>query len=46
MQASSILFRTFEAPLVLAWAFEITPEGMKSTEAFSPDEKLPYRSKG
>src|SRR5205807_544599 len=63
IQASSILFPTFEAPgwvmkvfvsvvaagfpiaLVLAWTFEMTPEGMKRTEDISPDEVIPYWSK-
>src|SRR5213596_1876564 len=31
--------------LVIAWAFEMTPEGMKRTEDIPPDEKLPEWSK-
>ncbi len=31
--------------LVLAWAFEMTPEGMKRTENISPDEQLPQWSR-
>jgi TolB-like protein/Flp pilus assembly protein TadD len=63
IQAASILFPTFEAPvwvmkvfvviiaagfviaLVIAWAFEMTPEGMKRTEDLRPDEKIPQWSR-
>src|SRR3954471_1966654 len=63
IQAASILFPTFEAPvwvmkvvvvviaigfpiaLVIAWAFEMTPEGMKRTENISPGEKIPQWSR-
>jgi len=34
----------FPIALVLAWAFELTPEGVKRTEAVSPNEKLPRSS--
>src|SRR6478672_5283732 len=34
----------FPVALVIAWAFEMTPEGMKRTENISPDEKLPQWS--
>jgi hypothetical protein len=34
----------FPIALVIAWAFEMTPEGMKRTENISPDEKLPQWS--
>jgi TolB-like protein/Tfp pilus assembly protein PilF len=34
----------FPLALVLAWAFEMTPEGMKRTEDVSPDEKIPQWS--
>jgi len=58
LQAASILFPTFEAPvwvmkvfiaaialgfpiaLIIAWAFELTPEGIKRTE---PGEELPNK---
>src|SRR3954469_3966261 len=30
----------FPVALVIAWAFEMTPEGLKRTEDVSPDEKL------
>jgi TolB-like protein/Tfp pilus assembly protein PilF len=63
IQASSILFPTFEAPpwvmkvfvliialgfpiaLIIAWAFEMTPQGMKRTDEISPGERLPYWSR-
>src|SRR5256885_14164447 len=63
IQAASILFPTFEAPvwvmkvfvvilaagfvvaLVIAWAFEMTPQGMKRTADISPNERLPYWSR-
>jgi len=35
----------FPVALVIAWAFEMTPEGMKRTENISPDEPLPRWSK-
>jgi TolB-like protein len=35
----------FPIALVIAWAFEMTPEGMKRTEEISPDEPLPQWSK-
>ena len=35
----------FPIALVLAWAFEMTPQGMKRTENISPDEVIPYWSK-
>jgi TolB-like protein len=35
----------FPVALVIAWAFEMTPEGMKRTEDISPDEPLPQWSK-
>ena len=35
----------FPIALVIAWAFEMTPEGMKRTEELSPDEKLPQWSR-
>src|SRR5438477_6666928 len=31
--------------LVIAWAFEMTPEGMKRTEDVRPDEKIPQWSR-
>lgn len=34
----------FPIALILAWAFELTPEGMKRTEDVSPNEFIPQRS--
>jgi len=36
----------FPIALVLAWAFEMTPEGMKRTENVSPNESIPQWSRG
>src|SRR5881296_4652707 len=35
----------FPVALVIAWAFEMTPEGLKRTENVSPDEVIPQWSK-
>jgi TolB-like protein/Flp pilus assembly protein TadD len=35
----------FPIALIIAWAFEMTPEGMKRTENISPDEKIPRWSR-
>src|SRR3954471_9010275 len=35
----------FPIALVIAWAFEMTPEGMKRTEDVSPGEKIPHWSR-
>src|SRR3954469_20322002 len=35
----------FPIALVVAWAFEMTPEGMKRTEDVSPNEAIPQWSK-
>ena len=35
----------FIVALIIAWSFEMTPEGMKRTEEISPNERLPYWSK-
>ena len=35
----------FPIALVIAWAFEMTPEGMKRTENVSPDEVIPQWSR-
>ena len=35
----------FPIALVIAWAFEITPEGMKRTESVSPNEAIPQWSR-
>src|SRR3954471_13430808 len=34
----------FPIALVIAWAFEMTPEGMKRTDDVSPGEKIPQWS--
>src|SRR6476620_3464982 len=35
----------FSSALVLSWAFEMTPEGVKRTEDVSPDEVVPQWSR-
>src|SRR4051794_6273900 len=35
----------FPIALVIAWAFEMTPQGMKRTENVSPQEHIPYWSR-
>jgi adenylate cyclase len=35
----------FPVALIISWAFEMTPEGMKRTENVSPDEVIPQWSK-
>ncbi|PYK32045.1 MAG: hypothetical protein DME57_01335, partial [Verrucomicrobia bacterium] len=35
----------FPVALVIAWAFEMTPEGLKRTEDVSPDHALPQWSR-
>jgi TolB-like protein/Tfp pilus assembly protein PilF len=40
-----VLVAGFVVAVVVAWAFEMTPEGMKRTENLSPDERLPYWSR-
>jgi adenylate cyclase len=34
----------FIVALIIAWFFEMTPEGMKRTEEISPNDRLPYWS--
>lgn len=36
----------FPIALVLAWAFELTPEGIKRTEGLAPADQTPQRSTG
>jgi TolB-like protein/Tfp pilus assembly protein PilF len=36
----------FPIALIIAWAFEMTPQGLKRTEEIGSDEGLPYWSKG
>src|SRR5438067_3306865 len=40
-----IVLLGFPIALVIAWAFEMTPEGMKRTEDVRPDEKIPQWSR-
>ena len=40
-----IIVLGFPIALVIAWAFEMTPEGMKRTENISPNERLPQWSR-
>jgi TolB-like protein len=35
----------FVVAMMISWAFEMTPEGMKRTSDISPDEVIPYWSK-
>src|ERR1700681_4227670 len=39
-----LLILGFPVALVLAWAFEITPEGIKRAEDVSPDDSITSRS--
>lgn len=39
-----IVLLGFPIAIVIAWAFEMTPDGMKRTENISPNEKLPQWS--
>src|SRR5438045_5853845 len=41
----AVVLLGFPVALVIAWAFEMTPEGMKRTEDIRPDEKLPQWSR-
>ncbi len=41
----TIIAAGFPIALVIAWAFEMTPEGMKRTENLSPNEYIPQWSK-
>jgi TolB-like protein/Tfp pilus assembly protein PilF len=36
----------FPIAIILAWAFEMTPQGMKRTENVSPNEQIPQWSRG
>lgn len=40
-----IVLLGFPIALVIAWAFEMTPEGIKRTEDIRPDEKIPQWSR-
>jgi serine/threonine-protein kinase len=41
----AVVLLGFPIALVIAWAFEMTPEGMKRTENVSPDERIPQWSR-
>src|SRR6478752_2018399 len=41
----SVVLLGFPIALVIAWAFEMTPEGMKRTANVTPDEKIPQWSR-
>src|SRR6202045_3102130 len=40
-----VILLGFPVALIIAWAFEMTPEGMKRTEDVSPDEVIPQWSR-
>jgi TolB-like protein/Flp pilus assembly protein TadD len=40
-----VILLGFPVALIIAWAFEMTPEGMKRTENVSPDEVIPQWSR-
>jgi TolB-like protein/Tfp pilus assembly protein PilF len=40
----AIVFLGFPAALVLAWAFELTPEGIRRTEDIAPTESITHRT--
>ncbi|PWT84897.1 MAG: hypothetical protein C5B58_03940, partial [Acidobacteria bacterium] len=39
-----LLITGFPIALILAWAFDITPEGIKRTDDFNPEETLTRRA--
>jgi TolB-like protein len=41
----AVVLLGFPIALVIAWAFEMTPEGMRRTADVSPDEKIPQWSR-
>src|SRR5204863_8664814 len=41
----AVVLLGFPIALVIAWAFEMTPEGIKRTEDVRPDEKIPRWSR-
>jgi TolB-like protein/Tfp pilus assembly protein PilF len=41
----SVIVLGFPVALVIAWAFEMTPDGMKRTENVSPNEQIPQWSR-
>src|SRR5262245_29231304 len=40
-----VTFLGFPMALLIAWAFEMTPDGMKRTENVSPNEHIPQWSR-
>jgi TolB-like protein/Tfp pilus assembly protein PilF len=42
----AIVTAGFVIALLIAWMFEMTPDGMKRTENVSPNERLPHWSRG
>lgn len=40
-----VVVLVFPLALLVAWFFEMTPQGMKRTELIAPDEKLPQWSR-
>ncbi|MEO7724531.1 MAG: tetratricopeptide repeat protein [Chthoniobacterales bacterium] len=40
-----IVLLSFPIAIVIAWAFEMTPDGMKRTEDISPNDKIPQWSR-
>ncbi len=42
----AVVVAGFPVALVIAWAFEMTPDGMKRTENVSPNESVPQWSRG
>src|SRR6185436_3813020 len=46
MKAAGVIIAIgFPIALIIAWAFEMTPEGLKRTENISPGEKVPQWSR-
>jgi serine/threonine-protein kinase len=41
----TVLAAGFVIALIIAWAFEMTPQGLKRTGEISPNERLPYWSR-
>jgi adenylate cyclase len=41
----TVIAAGFPIALVIAWAFEMTPQGMKRTQNISPNEFIPYWSR-
>ena len=41
----AVMAAGFLIAVIIAWAFEMTPDGLKRTDTISPDAKLPYWSR-